>query len=206
MIDQRARRQGHVVLERHENVPSDKVEPLLSECFELEAASWKARAGTAVLQYPQVWALFLQQAQLLARAGELAIATLRHDKELIAFEYGWQSRGVRSVLKIGFKESRSDLSPGHLLRLRLLEELFAERDAGWVDFVGPTTRATKVWATHCYRVGRILLAGGIVGRAALKAWTWKQFPGVEHSEDRVPLGCPAPALEDRAMLAPVQAT
>jgi len=206
MIGGRADRQGCVVLERHEHLRSEEAEPLLRECFQLEAASWKARAGTAVLQHPLAWAFFRDQAQWLAQSGDLAIATLRQRGELIAFEYGWQSRGVRAVLKIGFDETRADLSPGHLLRFRLLEELFAERTIGWIDYVGPMTQATSAWATHRYRVGRILVAGGLSGRAALTAWKWRQSPVAEEMDYRLPLGCPLPESEQSGKLAAIQAT
>ena len=206
MIGSRAERQGCVVLERHEHLQSGEVEPLLRECFSLEAASWKARAGTAVLQHPLAWEFFRDQACELALSGELAIATLRQRGELVAFEYGWQSRGVRAVLKIGYDETRADLSPGHLLRFRLLEELFAERTIGWIDYIGPMTQATSAWATHRYRVGRIVNAGGLLGRAALTAWQWKLSPAAEELDYRLPLGCPLPQGEQSVALAAIQAT
>lgn len=206
MIGSRAERQGCVVLQRYEHLSTDQVEPLLRECFQLEADSWKARGGTAVLQHPLAWTFFREQACGLAQSGELAIATLRQRGELIAFEYGWQSRGVRAVLKIGYAETRADLSPGHLLRFRLLEELFAERTIGWIDYAGPMTQATSAWATHRYRVGRLLLSGGLLGRAALTAWKWKQPPIAQEWEFRLPLGCPLPESEPSADLAAIQAT
>ncbi len=206
MIGGRAERQGCVVLERHEHLQSGEVEPLLRECFGLEAASWKARAGTAVLQHPLAWEFFRDQACELALSGELAIATLRLRGELVAFEYGWQSRGVRAALKIGYDESRADLSPGHLLRSRLLEELFAEQTIGWIDYIGPITQATSAWATHRYRVGRILLAGGLFGRAALTAWQWRQSPISEELDYRLPLGCPLPEGEQPVSLVATRAT
>lgn len=206
MIGNRADRQGGVSLQRHEHLRPCEVESLLRECFQLEAASWKARAGTAVLQHPIAWEFFCDQANELAQSGELAIATLRQRGELIAFEYGWQSRGVRAVLKIGYDESRAELSPGHLLRYWLLEELFAERGIGWIDFIGPMTQATSAWASHRYPVGRILLASGWLAEAALRAWTWKQPPAVEGPDYRLPLGCPLPEAAPLAAFATAQTT
>ncbi len=206
MIGNRAERQGSVVLERHEHLRPTEVESLLRQCFGLEAASWKARAGTAVLQHPLAWEFFRDQARELAHSGELAIATLRQRDDLIAFEYGWQSRGVRAVMKIGYDENRADLSPGHLLRSRLLEDLFAERTIGWIDYIGPMTQATSAWATHRYRVGRILIACGLLGRAALTAWRWKQAPVAAELDYRLPLGCPLPEGEPFVAFAAIEAT
>lgn len=206
MISSRADRQGCLELERHEHLRAEDVEPLLRECFELEAAGWKARSGTAVLQHSVAWDFFREQALQLAKSGELAVATLRQRGRLIAFEYGWQSRGVRTVLKIGYDESRADLSPGQLLRFRLLEELFSESKIGWIDYVGPMTQATSSWATHRYRVGRVLLAGGLAGRAALTTRSWKEVPALAEPVDRLPVGCPLPASEQPVAFAAFQTT
>jgi CelD/BcsL family acetyltransferase involved in cellulose biosynthesis len=155
-IARRAKELGKVTLDRYEAIAPGEVEPLLRECFELEAAGWKGRAASAVLNDPAAWRFFIHQARGLAESWQLAIAVLRHDERAIAFEYGWQTRGVRGVLKIGYDEAFSQLSPGQLLRARLFEQLFAERSVGWIDFLGPASAATSVWATHRYEVGRSL--------------------------------------------------
>jgi len=166
IIARRAAEQGGVTFERHEALLPTKVEPLLRECFELEAAGWKGRKASAVLKVPAAWSFFLRQARELASAGELSIAALRHQGRLIAFEYGWQCRHVRAVLKIGYDESFARLSPGQLLRYHLLSELFAEGATRAVDYVGPVSDATAAWATDRYDVGRVVLAAGGVFAAA----------------------------------------
>lgn len=157
-IARRADQLGGVSLERYEAVSPHAVEPLLRECFELEAAGWKGRTNGAVLSDHAAWNYFVRQACGLAETWQLALAVLRHKGHAIAFEYGWQARGVRGVLKIGYDETYARLSPGQLLRARLLENLFAERSLQWVDFLGPANAATGVWATHQYEVGRSLAA------------------------------------------------
>jgi CelD/BcsL family acetyltransferase involved in cellulose biosynthesis len=147
-----------IEFQRCDHLSIGEVEPVLRSCFELEAGGWKGRQSSAVLNDSRAWRFFLHQALELAQCGQLAIALLRHGERIVAFEYGWQSNGVRGVLKIGYDESLARLSPGQLLRVRLLEQLFAENEVRWVDFVGPTTRATGQWATHSYEVGRTLAA------------------------------------------------
>jgi CelD/BcsL family acetyltransferase involved in cellulose biosynthesis len=162
-IARRGNERGGVTFERHEAIAPADVEPLLRECFELEAAGWKGRVGGAVLNDPTAWRFFVCQAQRLAETWQLAIAVLRHEGRLVAFEYGWQTRGVRGVLKIGYDETYARLSPGQLLRANLLEQLFAAHSVGWIDFLGPARAATGVWATHQYEVGRTLLSQRSVG-------------------------------------------
>jgi CelD/BcsL family acetyltransferase involved in cellulose biosynthesis len=157
-IARRANELGGVTLDRYEAISPGKVEPLLRECFELESAGWKGRAATAALNDPAAWQFFIHQARGLAETWQLAITVLRHDGRAIAFEYGWQTRGVRGVLKIGYDEAFAQLSPGQLLRARLYEQLFAEQSVGWIDFLGPASGATSAWATHRYEVGRSLAA------------------------------------------------
>ncbi len=210
VICNRAERQGGVELQRFEHPLTDPVEPLLRECFELEAGGWKARTGTAILQHRNAWQYFREQAALLAAAGELAIATLRHRGTLIAFEYGWQSRGARTVLKIGYDSRRADLTPGQLLRYRLLEELFPDPSVQWLDFAGPRTRATGAWATHRYHVGRVLLGSGWLSGAALAGWRWKRAmrPTVPlaETERSLPFFHPQASLASNAELPVVQTT
>jgi CelD/BcsL family acetyltransferase involved in cellulose biosynthesis len=203
-IARRAEDLGGVTLRRHEEISPAEVEPLLRECFQLEAAGWKGRAGGAVLNDPTARQYFVRQAQQLAANWQLAIATLRLEGRLIAFEYGWRSRGVRGVLKIGYDEAFGRLSPGQLLRARLLEQLFAEQSVGWVDFLGPANAATSVWATHRYEVGKTIASlDSTVGRIALagaglariwqgRKWLQPQRPASKDMLETLPHEVPAP--------------
>jgi CelD/BcsL family acetyltransferase involved in cellulose biosynthesis len=202
-IARRATELRGMTLERHEAISPKEVEPLLRKCFELEAAGWKGRAGGAVLNDPTAWRFFIRQADRLAETWQLAIATLRHEGRLIAFEYGWQARGVRGVLKIGYDESYGRLSPGQLLRARLLEQIFAEQSVSWIDFLGPANSATSVWATHQYEVGKTVLSPGsylgsvaVAGARLARGWNerrrWRPQPDAsKEAVDALPHEVPA---------------
>ncbi len=153
-----------------DHLPSESLATLLDECWALEARGWKGRNATAVQNHGNVKHFYEEQARLLSDCGELALATLRQAGRLIAFEYGWQARGVRGILKIGYDESQARISPGQILRARLLESLFSEAEVNWVDYVGPMNQATSVWATHTYHVGRVATSvGSATADAALHA-------------------------------------
>lgn len=196
-IARRADELGGIEFQRCDCLPPGEVEPLLNDCFELEAAGWKGRKSSAVLNDARARRFYLLQAEELARCGQLTIALLRRGERIVAFEYGWQSGGVRSVLKIGYDESLARLSPGQLLRMRLVEQLFAESQTQWVDFIGPTTRATGQWATHRYEVGRMLAAvGSHVASAALAVYrVLGQLRGHSGLQISANVPCLAPASQ-----------
>lgn len=169
-VARRAHNSGTISLVRHEQLSPEEVEPVLRTCFELEAAGWKGRRRSAVLCVPGAWDFHLRQARQLAAWGELRIAILNFDARPIAFEYGWEAKGVRAVLKVGFAEAFGRLSPGQLLRYLLLEELFNEGYVRTIDYMGPITDATVAWATDEYHLGRVACSfSSLAGRAAIAA-------------------------------------
>lgn len=153
-----------------------EVEPALRGCLEIEHANWKGRAGTSVLSHPQACAFFLDQARILAARRELVLSLLELNGQAIAFEYGWLSKGVYQVLKIGYDEGHASLTPGQLLRWLLFEPLQQRRHCRTVDFLGPRTRATDSWANHAYALSRLIIAPRrLSGRLALRAYRhWRQ--------------------------------
>jgi CelD/BcsL family acetyltransferase involved in cellulose biosynthesis len=167
-IARRAEKAGLLELARHERLSPDEVEPVLRACFELEAGGWKGRQRTAVLCVPKAWNFYLRQARQLAACGELRVAILHFDRRPIAFEYGWEAKGVRAVLKVGFDEASGRFSPGQLLRYLLLEELFGDPTLRMLDYMGPSTDATAHWATDAYARGRVVCSfSSLAGRAAI---------------------------------------
>lgn len=215
-ISRRAESSGGARLVQIEHPRADDVEPLLRKCCELEVAGWKGRESSAVLSDPRAWTFFLRQARQLVNDGQLAMAILQLDDQLLAFEYGWQSGGVRGVLKIGYDESCARLSPGQLLRYRLLERLFEQRTVRWLDFIGPTSRATGQWATHEYEVGRCLTALGsrraavaLAGYRLVRKARRRIFgtAGASHSGKSEPsTGSQSPAAEPREYVATAPST
>ncbi len=162
----RASKRGSTELMRYDKLTPDQVEPLLRECFELEASGWKGRARGAVLNVPVAWDFYQRQARQLAAWRQLSVNVLQHQGRPIAFEYGWRSKGVYCTPKVGYDEAFGQLAPGQLLRYRLIEQLHQERDVKWIDFLGPASPATSKWATGHYAIDRVVVSlGGGLGRA-----------------------------------------
>jgi CelD/BcsL family acetyltransferase involved in cellulose biosynthesis len=170
-IEQHADDDGGATLVVHRDFKPHDVEPLLRRGFAVEDASWKGRAGSSVLKSPAALAFYVEQARQLAAWGDLQLSFLELSGRPIAFEYGWNSKGIYHSFKVGYDEAFARLSPGQLLRQRLLREFFADPAQRRVDFLGPISTAISAWATSTYPVGRLVLStGSISGRLAIHAY------------------------------------
>ena len=130
----------------------------LREAFEIERRGWKGNAGTAVLDVPEVFDFYVRQARQLAAWNQLLLVFLVHRGKRIAFEMGWTAKGVYHSFKVGFDAEYRAFSPGHLLRLLLLERFHSQRGWRLVDFQGPMTEALAAWSTRSYEIGRLLIS------------------------------------------------
>lgn len=99
----------------------EQLQPLLSECFALEAQGWKGRTGSPIAAAADTVAFYTSLAHEYARTGALALYTLRLNGRLIAFEYCLRSGGRLDLLKISHAEDLERLSPGNVLRLMTYE-------------------------------------------------------------------------------------
>lgn len=177
VVRKRAEGEGTLELQLVANPGAAEIEPLLRRGFEVEDRSWKANAGTSTLRTPGAFTYFVQQAKLVSASGHLLLAYLVLNSHTIAFEYGWQSKGVYHSLKVGYDDAFSHLSPGQLLRCLLIERFFATGDVSQIDYLGPLSDATAKWATRTYPVSRLYLATRLVGRLALAAYSLKAGHG-----------------------------
>ena len=148
---------GRVELQLLDQLRPDEVETWLSIGFEIENRGWKGARGTSVMQTPGMFAFYLEQAQELARFGELELALLTLDDRPIAFAYGMCAKGVYRSYKVGYDPQFAQYSPGQLLRYRLLERFFHDGRHRAIEYITPTP-AHAQWRPKPYRVGRLLIA------------------------------------------------
>ncbi|HKD38246.1 MAG TPA: GNAT family N-acetyltransferase, partial [Pirellulales bacterium] len=189
-VERNAESIGGATLVVHRSINPGQVEPLVRRGFEIEMSGWKGRAGSSALSSPAVFELYVEQARLIAAIGQLQITFLVLGDRPIAFEYGWNAKGVYHSFKVGYDESFARLSPGQLLRLQLLRQFFADPAQRAVDFVGPLTDATAKWSTSAYPVGRLLLSGSRLGRLFIRAYRLRrrQSHAVVHNSERTTPG------------------
>lgn len=159
-----------------------QVESLVAEMLALEAAGWKGRERSAILDSPAETEFYTKLGPAAAAEGALRIALLREEGRLIAFEYCLVSDGVVLALKVGYDETRAKLQPGHILALMNIRDCCGRPDLQFYDMLGNSNRiapykrrfATDYWAITRVRVygpslkGRLLYAA-FRTRAALKA-------------------------------------
>jgi CelD/BcsL family acetyltransferase involved in cellulose biosynthesis len=182
-MSKRAEDQGSLTLTIHKPTTPDDIERLLQVGFEVEDRSWKGREGTSVLKSPIQHRYLRQQALLLAELGHLELVFLEFDGKPIAFEYGLSSKAAYFSPKVGYDEEYSHLSPGQLLRLKMMERFFADPARRNWDFLGPLVEATERWTTGAYTIERLLVAtGGMSGELVLRAYRdW--WPAVRRMRD-----------------------
>ena len=112
-------RLGELVFE--EVTGGDWLPSLLQECFELEAAGWKADYGSPILSRKDTLRFYTDLARRGAAAGALAVYILRLDGRLIAFEYCLRAGRRIDMLKISYAPDLARYSPGNVLRYRVLK-------------------------------------------------------------------------------------
>ncbi len=183
-----------------EQFAPDELTRWLRQGFAIEDQGWKGRAGTSVLKNPSIFDFYLRQARHFAETGALRLVFLEHQGRSIAFEYGWQAKGVYSPLKVAYDETVHRLSPGQLLRALLVERFCADPVMRQVDFLGPSSRATRDFSTGDYPVARMLvalhpLAAPVVKTYQLLSPIVRRFRG-EPSQVEMPAGPPPPVTAD----------
>jgi CelD/BcsL family acetyltransferase involved in cellulose biosynthesis len=169
-VEREAESLGGATLVVHRQFEPLEIEPLLRRGFEIEDSGWKGRAGSSTLSSPGALAFYVEQAYQIAAAGQLQITFLELAGRPIAFEYGWNAKGVYHSFKVGYDESFAHISPGQLLRLHLLRRFFADPMQTACDFLGPITQATAKWSTSSYPVGRFVFSGWRIGRLLIGAY------------------------------------
>lgn len=125
----------------------DELDALLATALEVEAASWKGRAGSALLHDPARLGFFRRYARAAAAAGELRIAFLRIGGSPAAMQLAVVHGDAWWVLKIGYDERFARCSPGQLL---FGETVATAARAGLerYELLGGSDPWTRAWTTR----------------------------------------------------------
>jgi CelD/BcsL family acetyltransferase involved in cellulose biosynthesis len=169
VVEKRAAQLGQLELRLIASPLAGDLPELLRQGFAVEDRSWKGTTGSSVLRSPAMFDYYARQATLLASRGELLLAYLQVGDEIIAFEYGLVAKGVYYSLKVGYDERHAELSPGQLLRAKMIEQFSAAGQPRAIDFLGPLVEATARWTTRTYDVSRLIIATSTAGRLLLAA-------------------------------------
>src|SRR5690606_38126482 len=110
----------------------------------VELNSWKGRAGSAVLQRPELREFFFHYGQDCAAAGELVIATLRFNGQAIAAHVANTARRSYRQLKIAYDDRHAKYLPGLQLLLATLRWSFEQKLQAY-EFMGVQERWIGDW-------------------------------------------------------------
>jgi CelD/BcsL family acetyltransferase involved in cellulose biosynthesis len=138
----------------------------LEDLFRLEAAAWKADAGTAISSSPATRGFYTELARRCAAAGTLTLGFLRAGGARIAAHFAVEDGRRYYLLKTGYDPDHARFGPGQLLvheaaadaRRRGLEEF---------DFLGQVMDWKLEWTDRVRRHVRLhIYRPSIRGRAA----------------------------------------
>jgi CelD/BcsL family acetyltransferase involved in cellulose biosynthesis len=140
----RAEKFGEVTYEILSPTP-EEVDPLLTEAYEVEARSWKAREGTDLLTDEPLGDFFRRAALRFSERRTLRVCFMRIDGQAVAVQVAVEHGSRFWLLKIGYDEQYARCSPGNLLMLRSIQHA-AQRGLHVCEFLGSAEPWTKIWS------------------------------------------------------------
>lgn len=132
--------------------PSD-LDAALDEGFAVEGSGWKTRAGTAVSSDGHTERFYRAIAAWAAPRGMLRLCFLRVDGAPVAFDLSLEAGGRHYLLKTGYDEEWSKLSPGKVLRREVIRHC-VESGVSTYEFTGDATPWKLAWTDDARRTVR----------------------------------------------------
>jgi CelD/BcsL family acetyltransferase involved in cellulose biosynthesis len=118
--------------------------PLLVESMEIEAASWKGRNRSALLNDAYRRRFFEQYTAIASDRGILRLCFMRIAGRPAAMQIAVECGAGFWLLKVGYDEGFARCSPGNLLMLETLRYA-ASRGLGSYEFLGSVEPWTEIW-------------------------------------------------------------
>lgn len=119
----------------------------LEEGFRLEAAAWKAEAGTAISCDARVHRFYALLAKRAASRAWLRLQFLKVGDRRIAFAYTLVYANRMYLLKPGFDPEYASYSPGNLLTHLVLRDAFTSGFSAY-DFLGRDDHWKRQWSAQ----------------------------------------------------------
>lgn len=126
-------------LRRVEQQAGDDLVEALRRAYAVEQTSWKGDAGTAIADHAEQMRFYDEVAVAAAKHGWFHLYFLELGDRPIAFDYCLDYDGTMSLVKIGYDPEFGKHSPGSVLRMQVLEELFAQGRHREYDMLGSAT-------------------------------------------------------------------
>jgi CelD/BcsL family acetyltransferase involved in cellulose biosynthesis len=133
---------------RHEIVTGgEQLNSRLNEAFLLEAAAWKGKAGTAIMNEPDRLAFYRTLLTRAAEGGWLQLHFLTIEGKRIAVQFALLVHKKLYILKSGYDPHYAPFAPSLLLCDLMLRDAW-KRQLVEVDFLGDAERWKLEWASH----------------------------------------------------------
>ncbi len=123
----------------------------LEEIFRIESSGWKKRMGTAMLSNRKLGHFFKNYMQEAARIGILRLCYLSINDIKIAVQIGIEFSNRFWLLKIGYDEKWSGISPGILLTNEVIRYFF-EKKLKAIEFLGSDESWLHIWTNNFHRL------------------------------------------------------
>ena len=126
------------------------LEGQLEEALRVEAAGWKGRMGTSLLNDALRGRFYRRYAAAACQQGILRVCFLRIGERVAAMQLAVEGGGRFWLLKIGYDEKFARCSPGTLLALETIRYA-ASKGLNSYEFLGTAEAWTKMWTPHIRR-------------------------------------------------------
>jgi hypothetical protein len=133
---------------RHEIVTGgEHLNRTLDEAFLLEAAAWKGKAGTAIMNQPDRLAFYRSFLTKASDQGWLQLHFLTVESKRIAVQIALRIQNKLYILKSGYDPHYAPFAPSLLLCEMMLRDAW-KCQLTEVDFLGDAERWKLEWANH----------------------------------------------------------
>jgi CelD/BcsL family acetyltransferase involved in cellulose biosynthesis len=134
---------------------SDELAALLPVIFQVEAASWKKRLGTALQHHESLNRFFCSYTRSIAPLGKLRLAYLWIAETPVAVQLLVECANRLWVLKVGYNESYAKCSPGITLMNKIIQHAFEMRYEA-IELLGRDEQWLNIWPHDLHRYENIL--------------------------------------------------
>lgn len=142
---------------KYQRTHGHDVSQAMAEFLALERSGWKGAFGTA-MDLSQFTRSLAHDVVCSSEFGATHIEALRLDDRPIAMSIHLAVNGQAFFFKPAFDEAYAAYSPGQLLHLKTIEELYRDRWAERIDSaVKPHDQLSAIWRER-KRIGRVLVA------------------------------------------------
>jgi len=134
---------------------SECLDDVLDLFFDIEFKNWKGREGTAIRCKPEVERFYRLLGHLAMHEGSLFLIILRWQGYPVAANLCLKHGGTVFLLKPGFNEKFSEISPGTLLQFKCLKFLSEDGSVKFYNFLGACDTWKMEWTLNRSRYGYI---------------------------------------------------